>query len=121
MQCLDGHISTYFNQDTCELFMLCIMLMCQLYRVDLLLLLVYYCCSLILFVVQLLFHSIHEVHTVGSERKTSLMKAKEGATCACRCRRVSIQKYSVRYKEYSQVGVTTVERGATRGTTALVY
>jgi hypothetical protein len=51
MQCLDGHISTYFNQDTRELFMLCIMLMCQLYRVDLLLLLVYYCCSLILFVV----------------------------------------------------------------------
>jgi hypothetical protein len=38
VQCLDGHISTCFNKDTCDLFMLCIMLICQLYRVDLLLL-----------------------------------------------------------------------------------
>ncbi len=27
---LDGHISTYFNKDTRDLFMLCIVLMCQL-------------------------------------------------------------------------------------------
>jgi hypothetical protein len=40
------HISTYFNKDTRDLFMLCIVLMCQLY----------YCCSIILFVVRL-FHS----------------------------------------------------------------
>jgi hypothetical protein len=33
VQCLDGHISTYFNKDTCDLFMLCIVLMCQLHRV----------------------------------------------------------------------------------------
>jgi hypothetical protein len=32
VQCLDGHISTYFNKDTCDLFMLCMVLMCQLYR-----------------------------------------------------------------------------------------
>ncbi len=30
---LDGHISTYFNKDTRDLFMLCIMLVCQLNRV----------------------------------------------------------------------------------------
>jgi hypothetical protein len=35
MQFLDGHISTYFNNDSRELLMLCIILMCQLYRVDL--------------------------------------------------------------------------------------
>ncbi len=34
MWCLDSHISTYFNEDTCDLFMLCIVLMCQLHRVD---------------------------------------------------------------------------------------
>jgi hypothetical protein len=53
----------------------------------------------------------------------SLMKAKERATCACRCQRVgvSVQKYSVQYRGYNLVGVTTVEGGATRGTTALVY
>ncbi len=33
MQCLDGHISTYFNKDTHDLFMLCIVLMCQLYHI----------------------------------------------------------------------------------------
>jgi hypothetical protein len=37
VQCLDGHISTCFNKDTRDLFMLCIMLMCQYYCVDLLL------------------------------------------------------------------------------------
>ncbi len=30
---LDSHISTYFNKDTSDLFMLCIVLMCQLYCV----------------------------------------------------------------------------------------
>ncbi len=43
VQWLDGHISTYFNKDTCDLFMLCIVLMCQLYRVDLLLLFDLFC------------------------------------------------------------------------------
>ncbi len=33
MQCLDGHISTCFNKDTHYLFMLCIVLMCELYHV----------------------------------------------------------------------------------------
>ncbi len=33
VQCRDGHISTYFNKDTRDLFMLCIVLMCQLHRV----------------------------------------------------------------------------------------
>jgi hypothetical protein len=37
VQCLDSHFSAYFNKDTHDLFMLCIMLVCQLYRVDLLL------------------------------------------------------------------------------------
>ncbi len=35
VQCLDGHISTCFNKDTRDLFMLSIVLMCQLNRVDL--------------------------------------------------------------------------------------
>ncbi len=54
--------------------------------------------------------------------KTSLTKAKERATSACSCRRVSVsvQRYSVQYKGYNLVGVTTVEEG-TRGMTALVY
>jgi hypothetical protein len=33
VQCLDGHILTCFNKDTRDLFMLCIVLMCQLYCV----------------------------------------------------------------------------------------
>jgi hypothetical protein len=50
------------------------------------------------------------------------MKAEERATIACGCRRVSasVQKYSVQYKRYNLIEVTTVEEGATRGTTALV-
>jgi hypothetical protein len=50
---LEGPISTYFNKDTCDLFMLClcIMLMCQLYRV-----LFYSCCSIILLLFD--FHSM---------------------------------------------------------------
>jgi hypothetical protein len=53
----------------------------------------------------------------------SLMKAKERATSPCRCRRVSvsIQRYSVQYKGYNLIRVTTIEGGTTRGTTALVY
>ncbi len=43
MQCLDGHISTYLNKDTRDLFMLCIVPMCQLHHV-----VFYYCCSFIL-------------------------------------------------------------------------
>jgi hypothetical protein len=57
--------------------------------------------------------------------KISLTKAKERATSACSCRRVSVsesvQGYSVQYKGYNLVWVTTVEGGTTRGTTALVY
>jgi hypothetical protein len=34
---------------------------------------------------------------------------------------VSVQRYSVQYKGYNLVRVTTVEGGATIGTTALVY
>ncbi len=41
VQCLGGHISTCFNKDTRDLFMLCIMLVCQLHRV-----VFYYCCSI---------------------------------------------------------------------------
>ncbi len=39
------------------------------------------------------------------------------------CRRVSesVQKYSVQYKGYNLIAVTTVVGGATRGTTELVY
>jgi hypothetical protein len=53
----------------------------------------------------------------------SLKKVKERATSACRCRRVSVsvQRYSVQYKGYILIGVTTVEGGTMRGTTALVY
>jgi hypothetical protein len=53
----------------------------------------------------------------------SLTKAKERATSACSGRlvSVSVQRYSVQYKGYNLIGVTTVEGGATRGTTALVY
>jgi hypothetical protein len=49
------------------------------------------------------------------------MKAKERATCAGNCRRVSVQGYSVQYKGYNLIGVTTMEGDTTRGTTALVY
>jgi hypothetical protein len=53
----------------------------------------------------------------------SLTRAKERATSACRCRRVSVgvQRYSVQYKGYNLIGVTTVEGGTARGTTTLVY
>ncbi len=54
-------------------------------------------------------------------RKMSLTRAKERTTSACRCRRVSVQRYSVQYKGYNLIGVTTVEGGTARGTTALVY
>ncbi len=51
------------------------------------------------------------------------MKAKERAACDGNCWHVSVsvQKYSVQYKGYNLIGVTTVEGGTTRGTTALVY
>ncbi len=43
--------------------------------------------------------------------------------CAGNCRRVSdsVQKYSVQYKGYNLIRVTTVEGGTTRSKTALVY
>jgi hypothetical protein len=47
--------------------------------------------------------------------------AEEKATSAYGCRCVSVQQYSVQYKGYNLIGVTTVEASATRGTTALVY
>jgi hypothetical protein len=55
--------------------------------------------------------------------KTSLTKAKGRATSACSYRpvSVSVQGYSVQYKGYNLLGVTTVEGGTTKGTTALVY
>ncbi len=34
---------------------------------------------------------------------------------------MSVQRYSVQYKGYNLVGVITVEGGASRGTTALVF
>jgi acid stress-induced BolA-like protein IbaG/YrbA len=46
--------------------------------------------------------------------KISLIKAKERATSAYSCRRVSVQGYSVQYKGYNLVGVTTVEEGTTK-------
>jgi hypothetical protein len=53
----------------------------------------------------------------------SLTRAEERATstCSCRCISVGVQKYSVQYKGYNLIGVTTVEGGTARGTTALVY
>ncbi len=55
----------------------------------------------------------------------SLTKAGERATSAEGCRRVSVgvsvQQYSVQFKGYNLIGVTTVEASETRGTTALVY
>ncbi len=47
----------------------------------------------------------------------TLTKAEEIATSDCGCRRVSVQRYSVQYKGYNLFGVTTVEEGATIGTT----
>jgi hypothetical protein len=45
-----------FNKDTRDLFMLCIVFMCQLYRVLFIIVArVYYCCSFILFIVRLSF------------------------------------------------------------------
>jgi hypothetical protein len=53
----------------------------------------------------------------------SLTRARERATSAWRCRRVSVgvQRYSVQYEGYNLIGVTTVEGGTARDTTALVY
>ncbi len=55
----------------------------------------------------------NEVYTVELKRKMSLTKAKERATSTCRCRRVSmsVQRYSVQYKGYNLMGVTTVFSG----------
>jgi hypothetical protein len=50
VQCMDGHISTYFNKGSRDLFMLYTMLACQLYRV-----VFYYCCSIYFIVVQFSF------------------------------------------------------------------
>ncbi len=63
----------------------------------------------------------NKVYTVELKQKMSLMKAKEWATSACRCRHVSVQGYSVQYKGYNLIRDTTVEGGATRGMTALAY
>ncbi len=60
------------------------------------------------------------VYTAKSRTK-SLTKAKERATGADGCQRVSVQKYSVQYKGYNLIGVTTVEESATRCAIALVY
>jgi hypothetical protein len=51
----------------------------------------------------------------GRERATS--------TDDCRCVTVgvSVQQYSVQYKGYNLIGVTTVEVSTTRGTTTLDY
>ncbi len=48
---------------------------------------------------------------------------RERATRADDSRHVSdgVQNYSVQYKGYNLIGVTTVEGGTTRGTTTLVY
>jgi hypothetical protein len=51
---LDGHISTYFNKDTHDLFMLWIVLVCQLYCV-----LFYYCCSFILLLFDFYLSFVH--------------------------------------------------------------
>jgi hypothetical protein len=65
----------------------------------------------------------NEMYTVKLKQKMSLTKAKERATSTCRCQhvRVSVQRYSVQYKGYNLIGVTTVEGGTTRGMTTLVY
>jgi hypothetical protein len=57
------------------------------------------------------------------KRKYLHVGKRERATCAGNCRHVSgsVQKYSVQYKGYNLIGVTTVEGGVTRGTAALVY
>jgi hypothetical protein len=53
------------------------------------------------------------------------MTAEERAIRTYGCRHMSVsmsvQQYSVQYKGYNLIGVTTVEASATRGTTALVY
>jgi hypothetical protein len=63
--------------------------------------------------------------TLQSLKTESLTKAKERAISADGCRRVSVrvsvQQYSVQYKGYNLIRVTTVEASATRGTTVLVY
>ncbi len=63
----------------------------------------------------------NEMYTAKMQNKISLTKAEERVTSAYGCRCVSVQQYSVQYKEYNLIGVTTVEASATRGTIALVY
>ncbi len=63
----------------------------------------------------------NEMYAAKLQKKISLTKAEERATSAYDCRHVSVQQYSVQYKGYNLIRVTTVEASATRGTTALVY
>jgi hypothetical protein len=64
-------------------------------------------------------------YTLQNLKTESLTKAKERATSTDNCGRVSVrvrvQQYSVQYKGYNLIGVTTVEASGTRGTTAMVY
>jgi hypothetical protein len=61
--------------------------------------------------------------TLQNLKQNSLTKAEDRATRADGCQRVSVsvQKYSVQYKGYNLIGVTTVEASTTRGMTTLVY
>ncbi len=62
--------------------------------------------------------------TLQKETKIVTYKGeREKATSADNSQHVSenVQKYSVQYKGYNLIGVTTVEGGTTRGTTALDY
>jgi hypothetical protein len=62
--------------------------------------------------------------TLQKETTIVTFKGKrERATSADNSQRVSddVQKYSVQYKGYNLIEVTTVEGGTMRGTTALVY
>jgi hypothetical protein len=66
---------------------------------------------------------VNEMYTAKLQNEISLTKAEERATSAYGCRgvSVSVQQYSIQYKGYNLIRVTTVEASITRGTTALVY
>jgi ABC-type uncharacterized transport system auxiliary subunit len=63
------------------------------------------------------------MYSAKLQNEISLTKAEERATSAYGSRRVSVsvQQYSIQYKGYNLIRVTTVEASATRSTTALVY
>jgi hypothetical protein len=60
-------------------------------------------------------------NTIGAPKTASAGERPMSSLGCARSPRSTVQRYSVQYKGYNLVEVTTEEGGATIGTTALVY